>query len=491
MNTLTKVVSTATKQVPTVGRLTETAINFAGFSQYQNVPLHEQLAETPEPTGPIYGDAKITMSTLSNGVRVVSRDTGEVMSNVGIYVDVGSRFLAPHSSGAIHYLADMQMNFFPTKTRSLLQASTDFYRMGSTMQISAYRDCLLYRGECFRSSIQGTMDVVADLAMNSELENWIVNEKKNEYLWRRGDNLDNTEELIPELMHQAAYCGNTYGLPLHMQDTTQGEVSGEVMRYLQAAFFQPSRIIAVGVGVAHEALEDVAFNSLGHLREGEGVNSEIAKAAPNYTGGELRLSRELDGQVHVGLCFETENWHSKDVMAMSVLNVLMGGGGSFSPGGPGKGMYSRLYQDALARFNWISHISCNHSVFEDTGLFSYYGTSQPEHAGRLVDVMIHQAKQAAEKVASPEELARAKNCLAANICYEYEKREVQFEDVARQAAVYGTVKSPEEWQPIIEAVTAQDVQRVAQKMIKTTPTLVSAGGDLSQVPTHSQVSAKF
>lgn len=28
---------------------------------------------------------------------------------------------------------------------------------------------------------------------------------------------------------------------------------------------------------------------------------------------------------------------------MTVLNTLLGGGGSFSAGGPGKGMYSRLY----------------------------------------------------------------------------------------------------------------------------------------------------
>ena len=82
------------------------------------------------------------------------------------------------------------------------------------------------------------------------------------------------------------------------------------MRYLQAAFFQPSRIIAVGVGVDHEALEDVAFNSLGHLREGEGINSEVAKNAPVYTGGELKLTRNLDGQVHVGLCFESGKYFS-------------------------------------------------------------------------------------------------------------------------------------------------------------------------------------
>ena len=30
-------------------------------------------------------------------------------------------------------------------------------------------------------------------------------------------------------------------------------------------------------------------------------------------------------------------------MKFCVLNTLMGGGGSFSAGGPGKGMYTRLY----------------------------------------------------------------------------------------------------------------------------------------------------
>ena len=36
-----------------------------------------------------------------------------------------------------------------------------------------------------------------------------------------------------------------------------------------------------------------------------------------------------------------------DFVAFCVLNMLMGGGGSFSAGGPGKGMYSRLYTNVL------------------------------------------------------------------------------------------------------------------------------------------------
>jgi len=380
----------------------------------------------------------------------------------------------------------------PTKTRSLLQASTDFFRMGGGLQITPFRDCMLYRAECFRSDTQAIMDIVADLALNSEFEDWIAKDRHDEYMWRRGDQLQNTEELIPELMHQAAYSGNTYGLPMYADEHSIGEMRGELLRFVQGTFFQPARIICVGTGVNHEMLEDIAFNSLGHLREGEGSGSNVTKAAPQYTGGDIRLKRTLDdGQVHMGLAFETENWHSKDLMAMCVLNMMMGGGGLFSAGGPGKGMYTRLYQEALARYSWINHISCSHSIYEDTALFCYYATSLPEHAGRLLGVMVDQAKAAADKAPTPQELERAKTALANNICYEYERREVQFEDIARQTAVYGKHRSPHEWQEEIKAVKAEDVQRVAQRMLKKAPTLAAVGGELSYVPIYSELAAKF
>ena len=39
----------------------------------------------------------------------------------------------------------------------------------------------------------------------------------------------------------------------------------------------------------------------------------------------------------------------EDFVAFCVLNMMMGGGGSFSAGGPGKGMYTRLYTNVLNR----------------------------------------------------------------------------------------------------------------------------------------------
>jgi mitochondrial-processing peptidase subunit alpha len=41
------------------------------------------------------------------------------------------------------------------------------------------------------------------------------------------------------------------------------------------------------------------------------------------------------------------------VYAVAVLQTLLGGGGSFSAGGPGKGMYARYYTEVLNRCSAI------------------------------------------------------------------------------------------------------------------------------------------
>lgn len=58
------------------------------------------------------------------------------------------------------------------------------------------------------------------------------------------------------------------------------------------------------------------------------------------------------------------SWEDPDLYAICTLQMLMGGGGSFSAGGPGKGMHSRLYRNVLNRYKkkllllkqWMSNL---------------------------------------------------------------------------------------------------------------------------------------
>ena len=56
---------------------------------------------------------------------------------------------------------------------------------------------------------------------------------------------------------------------------------------------------------------------------------------------------------HVVLGLESCGHKDPDFIAYCTLNMMLGGGGSFSAGGPGKGMYTRLYLNVLNRFAHI------------------------------------------------------------------------------------------------------------------------------------------
>ena len=57
----------------------------------------------------------------------------------------------------------------------------------------------------------------------------------------------------------------------------------------------------------------------------------------------------------------TNSIQHEDFVPFAVINMLMGGGGSFSAGGPGKGMFSRLYLNVLNRFvvDWKLNVQKN------------------------------------------------------------------------------------------------------------------------------------
>lgn len=91
---------------------------------------------------------------------------------------------------------------------------------------------------------------------------------------------------------------------------------------------------------------------------------------------------------HVVLAMESSS-HQKldDFFPTAVLNSLMGGGGSFSPGGPGKGMFTQLYTNVLNKHHWIySAIARNHSYI-DSGLFALYGSAHPSQVRSVIPHM--------------------------------------------------------------------------------------------------------
>jgi processing peptidase subunit alpha len=208
-------------------------------------------------------------------------------------------------------------------------------------------------------------------------------------------------------------------------------------------------------------------------------------------GGDYRVSTDSP-VTNVVLAFEfAGGWRDTEAStAMTVLNTLMGGGGSFSAGGPGKGMYSRLYTRVLNKHSWAQNCTAFHSVFDDVGVVGISGVADGNKAGDMVAVMAQEMAAVASGNITESELARAKAATVSSILMNLESKAIVAEDIGRQILTYGVRKSPQEFIARVNAMTVADIAAVAQKCIASKPTLCMVG-DLSAAPRYEQIRGFF
>ena len=101
----------------------------------------------------------------------------------------------------------------------------------------------------------------------------------------------------------------------------------------------------------------------------------------------------------------------------------MGGGGSFSAGGPGKGMYSRLYTNVLNHHHWMYSATAFNHAYADSGVFCINASAPPDMIGELTQVLLAEFNKLTQAgQVREEELARAKKQLTSMLLMNPESR---------------------------------------------------------------------
>ncbi|KAK5664337.1 hypothetical protein OQA88_560 [Cercophora sp. LCS_1] len=221
------------------------------------------------------------------------------------------------------------------------------------------------------------------------------------------------------------------------------------------------------------------------------ITSEDLTRPAHYTGGFLSLPPQpvplnpnLRAFTHIQLAFEGLPISSEDIYALATLQTLLGGGGSFSAGGPGKGMYSRLYTNVLNQHGWVdSCVAFNHS-YTDSGLFGIAASCIPGHAANMLQVMCRELQSLTHtsgfSALNDIEVARAKNQLRSSLLMNLESRMVELEDLGRQVQVHGRKIPVFEMTKRINELTKHDLRRVAEKVVTG---MVNNRGNGSGAPT--------
>ena len=493
------------------------------------------------------------VTTLSNGVRVASEALPDAFSGVGVYIDAGSRFENDYLRGASHIMD--RLAFKSTSKRSADDMLEAVESLGGNIQCASSRESMMYQAATFNSAIPTATEILAETICDPQLSDDEIAQQIDTAAYEIKEIWAKPELILPELVHMAAFKGNTLGNPLLCPEERLGAIDGDVIRAYRKAFFRPDRIVVAFAGIPHTESVRLAEQYFGGMEAVENTDipaadldadassspsstssslaedasdqastssnstttsassdaslqlssklfskipffKNIATSTPQsspivpsiptsgeasqyarYTGGFLALPPQppslnpnMPAFTHIQLAFEGLPISSDDIYALATLQTLLGGGGSFSAGGPGKGMYSRLYTNVLNQYGWVeSCIAFNHS-YADSGLFGIAASCYPGQTAKMLEVMCRELRSLAMdhgySALGQAEVSRAKNQLRSSLLMNLESRMVELEDLGRQVQVHGHKIPVHEMVKRINSLTVQDLRRVARIVVQ-------------------------
>uniref|UniRef100_A0A3P8VCE3 Mitochondrial-processing peptidase subunit alpha n=1 Tax=Cynoglossus semilaevis TaxID=244447 RepID=A0A3P8VCE3_CYNSE len=477
---------------------------YSSGSGYPNIPLSTPLPGIPKPVfaavdGQETYETKIT--TLENGLRVASQNKFGQFCTVGVLVNSGSRYEAKYPSGIANFLEKLAFSStakYGSKDEILLTLE----KHGGICDCQTSRDTTMY---AVSAEVKG-LDTVVNLLSDAVLQPRLLDEEiemtkmvvrfELEDLNMRPD----PEPLLTEMIHAAAYRDNTVGLPRFCPINNVDKINKGVLQRYLSTYYCPERMVLAGVGVEHEHLVECARKYLLGVEPawGSSKGSNVDLSVAQYTGGIIKTEKDMSDVslgptpipelTHIMIGLETCSFLDDDFIPFAVLNMMMGGGGSFSAG------HTITDRSSLIlillppfRHHWMYNATSYHHSYEDSGLLCIHASADPRQVREMVEIITREFIQMNGNTGQTE-LERAKTQLKSMLMMNLESRPVIFEDVGRQVLSTGKRKLPHELCNLINNVTSNDIKRVTTKMLRSKPA-VAALGDLKELPSFEHIQA--
>ncbi|KRY36080.1 Mitochondrial-processing peptidase subunit alpha [Trichinella spiralis] len=462
------------------------------------VPLSVPLSGLPEATYVTVVSEddpfKAKISKLNSGLRIASeKKYGEFCTIGGTVVDAGSRYEALFPSGTSHFLEKLAFTSCE-KFQTSEEIVKTLEKHGAIVDCQHTKDGIIYAASCRTDAFKPVLEFVADVMFNPIFSDSELHTARQ--VVESNIEMVNTkpepDDLLHDLIHAAAYRDNTLGLPKFCPVKNIAQIDQKTLLSFMKTYYTPDRIVVGGVGVDHDQLieacnEYFEQNVPVWKRRPELLLPQIPdvdKSTAQYTGGEIRIEKDLSNitmsvnpfpeLAHVVMGFESCSFMDEDFLCFSLLHSLMGGGGSFSAGGPGKGMYTRWYVNVLNRHHFIYNATSFNISYADTGIFFIRASAHPNHIDSLIAVLCSEFFRMKENLHT-EELNRAKSQIKSSLMMNLEQRPVIFEDLTRQILGSGVRKSPLQFLEDIDKLKADDLIRAVDRMLNSRVSLVGYG----------------
>jgi predicted Zn-dependent peptidase len=423
----------------------------------------------------------INETRLENGLVVLTDHMPSVRSvTLGFFFRVGSRNEPDGLNGITHFIEHAV--FKGTKRRTPLDIAIEQDRFGGTLEAFTTHEETGFAIKVIDDQLEDAFDLIADMLSQPRFDQHEMLSEQRVIIEELKMTDDSPEDLLGEIFSRAFFPGHPLGLSIAGTPKTVRTFDREATRKYHRKIFRPENIVIVAAGnVNHEKILKLSKSMLLSTRssQSKSISSSSARNGAR-TRTHLRIrppqiaapivikqNRNLE-QAHLIIATPLVSGRDKRRYEADILAQVIGGG-----------MSSRLWQKVREERGLAYSVGASSIMFSDCGIFTISAATSPQQTLDVVDISIAEMRDVAEHGVTLDELDLAKEQTRASVLLSLEDSASRAASLAQSEMLHGRQITLEESLANVEAVTLDDVRRVAREFFKTEKIGFAALGNLN------------
>jgi predicted Zn-dependent peptidase len=393
---------------------------------------------------------RIRETRLDCGIRVVTESMPDVHSvTTGFWVDAGSRDETGELAGASHFLEHLL--FKGTDARSARDIAEAIEAVGGDMNAFTTKEYTAFYTRVLDTDVDLSLDILSDIMWAPAFRVPEVEAERQVILEEILMHEDEPADLVHDVFTEALYPGHPLGREVLGDARTISAMSPDQIRSYFSDHYRPEAIVVAAAGALdHDHIADgVAARFRGP--DGHRPSRDMPPLAPSRR---VVVNTRATEQAHVVVGARALPRDDDDRFALAALNQVLGGG-----------MSSRLFQEIREERGLVYSVYSYRAAYIETGALAVYAGTSPGQVQEVLALVDDQLDSLASSGVTPRELDMAKGHLRGSLALSLEDSASRMTRVGRGALLHDHVMTFEELVERSDAVTRDDVSRVAQRVL--------------------------
>jgi predicted Zn-dependent peptidase len=391
-------------------------------------------------------------SVLSNGTRVLTAPMSSAQSVTCVVMfAAGSRYETPESNGIAHFAEHMFFKGTERRPTSRVIAG-EIDGIGGEFNAFTSKELTGYYVKCAAGTRDTALDVLADMLQRSKFDADEIEREKGVIVEEMNMYFDTPRSYIGSLYERLLYGDQPLGWDVIGRKETVRDATRETFLSYLDRWYRPERMV-IGLGGLlgddlHERLEEL----FGGVEQGE-TGGPPPVAVPE-NGSRVSVFSKQSDQAHLIVGARGYETGHPDRYAVQLLGTVLGGG-----------MSSRLFTEVRERRGLAYYVYAAATSYADAGSLSAQAGVDINRIEDAVSTIVAELRRSVVEPVPADELEKARNFAKGRFVLGLESPYGTIMYGMRREVLEGKAREPDEVLAGLDAVTAEDVQRVAADIL--------------------------